>query len=104
MSGKKKLARKTVVLVSSRRGQGRRRARSGVKRQAIRQMILNGAAIIVVLMVIDFLFQIGLSHEFANARRDPVASIVKSMNIWNCEIKPCVNQVVHRNYSREYAQ
>lgn len=62
------------MLVSSRRGQGRRRARPGVKQQAIKQLVLNGTIVLVAVMAIEILFQIGLSHRLDSARRDPVVT------------------------------
>lgn len=104
MSGKKKLARKSVVLVSSRRGQGRRRVRPGVKRQAIRQIILNGVIVIVAVMIIEVLFQIGVSHEVAIARRDSVVPSGKSLAQGKCDLETCIHQVINHDYYRSYAQ
>ncbi len=104
MSGKKKLARKSVVLVSSRRGQGRRRARSGIKRQAIRQLILNGAIVIFAVLVIEVLVTMSLPHGSAIVRRDPVVAGGKSLTSETCDIGSCVHHVIHDDYSQRSAQ
>lgn len=104
MSGRKKLFRKSVVLVENRRGRGRRRARSGIKQQAIRQLILNGAIVIVAVMVIEILFTMSLPHGLAIVRRDPVVAGEKSLAPGACVLESCVHRVIHDDYSRRAAQ
>lgn len=94
MSGKKKMFRKTTVLVNSRRGGGRRTVRPSIVHRASRQVVLSAIILAAFWIALEALFEVKPLHG-AEAGQGGATGVERaSLAEGNWELSPGGRQLV----------